>query len=636
MDELQKEYLLELIKNDQPIPADMKEVLFPTTKEEYELVYAGKMRKEDILSNEDGTFPLPLQVERVFNGDKFEAFEDDWKNLLVFGDNLQFLKTIYEDKDPLIKGKVKGKVKLIYIDPPFATLDEFQSPTGAKAYNDKKQGAEFLEFLRRRLVVAREIIADDGSIYVHMDEKMGHYVKIIMDEVFGKNNFQREIVWRIGWISGYKSKANNWIRNHDVIYYYTKNNENILFNKEYIPYPEDYVRRDGKKPTGVGMPIEDTWNCNELDDLNSIQIMSFSNEKVGYPTQKNENLLERIIKASTNPGDLVMDFFGGSGTTMSVAEKMNRRWITCDLGKLSYFTMQKRLLTIADSKHLYSSEKYGTNPKSFLTAKLGMYDLKETLSMEWERYRSFVSQLFEFNLEKNFINGVEFDGIKRSYPVKIFNYNKYSDIKIDNVYLENLYASLGHSTPKRIYIVSPATRVLFLADYEEINDTKFYFLNVPYEMIRELHKAPFVKFRQPKSKARINEIEEMKGFQFIDKPEVSCKLVEDNNYLEFIIDKFESYSMQHGKVDDFSTLSSIYVDYDNNNDYFLMDDVRFWDEIESEKKEDNDTEIRKDKNNQINQIVWRFEKDTLGDNPMFIISDIYGNNFKVIPQKEVK
>lgn len=91
--------------------------------------------------------------------------------------------------------------------------------------------------------------------------------------------------------------------------------------------------------------------------------------------------------------------------------------------------MQKRLLTIADSKHLYSSEKYGTNPKSFLTAKLGMYDLKETLSMEWERYRSFVSQLFEFNLEKNFINGVEFDGIKRSYPVKIFNYNKYSDIK---------------------------------------------------------------------------------------------------------------------------------------------------------------------------------------------------------------
>lgn len=94
MDELQKEYLLELIKNDQPIPADMKEVLFPTTKEEYELVYAGKMRKEDILSNEDGTFPLPLQVERVFNGDKFEAFEDDWKNLLVFGDNLQ-IESVY-------------------------------------------------------------------------------------------------------------------------------------------------------------------------------------------------------------------------------------------------------------------------------------------------------------------------------------------------------------------------------------------------------------------------------------------------------------------------------------------------------------------------------------------------------------
>src|SRR5699024_4232553 len=118
--------------------------------------------------------------------DKFESFEDDWKNMIVFGDNLQLLKTIYEDKDPLIKDKVKGKVKLIYIDPPFATQDEFQNKEGAKAYNDKKQGAEFLEFIRRRLVLAREILADDGSIYVHLDQKMGHYVQAIMDEVFGK------------------------------------------------------------------------------------------------------------------------------------------------------------------------------------------------------------------------------------------------------------------------------------------------------------------------------------------------------------------------------------------------------------------------------------------------------------------
>ncbi|OPZ32586.1 MAG: Modification methylase MboII [Tenericutes bacterium ADurb.BinA124] len=539
MTDEQKKYLIELLENDMPIPEDMKYVLFPTLKEEYELVYAGKMRKEDLLANEDGTFPLPLQKDRVYKEVKSENRTDDWRNLIVFGDNLQFLKTIYENKDPLVKDKIKGKVKLIYIDPPFATQDEFSSKTGAKAYNDKKQGAEFLEFLRRRLILAREILADDGSIYVHMDEKMGHYVKVILDEVFGKNNFQREIIWRIGWISGYKSKANNWIRNHDVIYYYSKNNNNFIFNKGYIPYPDNYVRRDGKKPTGIGMPIEDTWNCSELDDLNSIQIMSFSTEKTGYPTQKNENLLARIIKASTNPGDIVFDFFGGSGTTMAVAEKLNRRWIMCDLGKLSYFTMQKRLLNIADSNNLINGEKYGKEPKPFMSCKLGMYDLKETLSMEWEKYKNFVSQLFEIKMEKNIINGVEFDGYKSRYPVKIFNYNKYKDTKIDITYLKNLSSSLGRSAPKEIYIISPATRVSFLADYEEINDTRFYFLNVPYEMILELHKVPFVKFRQPKSIQNINEIEEMKGFQFIDKPIVSCKLIESNDMVQFIIDEFK-------------------------------------------------------------------------------------------------
>lgn len=141
-----KEYIINLIKNDQPIPEDMKYDLFPTLQEEYELSYAGKMRKEDLLADQDGTFAVPLQVERIFNGDNYESFEDGWSNMIVFGDNLQLLKTINENKDPIIKDKVKKKVKLIYIDPPFATQDEFQNKDGAKAYNDKKQGAEFWSF----------------------------------------------------------------------------------------------------------------------------------------------------------------------------------------------------------------------------------------------------------------------------------------------------------------------------------------------------------------------------------------------------------------------------------------------------------------------------------------------------------
>ena len=199
--------------------------------------------------------------------------------------------------------------------------------------------------------------SQNGSIYVHLDATIVHYVKPIIDEVFGSNSFQREIVWRIGWISGYKSAANNWIRNHDTILYYVKDPNCYVFNKEYIPYPGDYVRRDGKKPTGKGYPIEDVWNANrsELDlrgedSLDSIQIKSFSQEKTGYETQKNESVLRRIINASSNPSDLVADFFCGSGTTLAVAEKLGRRWIGCDLGRWGIHVTRKRLLDIENCK----------------------------------------------------------------------------------------------------------------------------------------------------------------------------------------------------------------------------------------------------------------------------------------------
>ena len=171
------EDLIERLKKGENIPEDYKYKLFPTKQKEYELVYGGKMRKEDILANEDDVFPVPLQVEKVFNGNR-ETWNDGWKNMIVFGDNLQFLKTIYENKDPLIKDKVKGKVKLIYIDPPFATESDFEAQQGQKAYVDKAKGAEFVEFLRRRLIVAREILSDDGNIYVHLDYSWKCYMML--------------------------------------------------------------------------------------------------------------------------------------------------------------------------------------------------------------------------------------------------------------------------------------------------------------------------------------------------------------------------------------------------------------------------------------------------------------------------
>jgi adenine-specific DNA-methyltransferase len=352
-----------------------------------ELVWPGKY-------NEDGTLKevprvsLPFQViERVnesratrearkgqtlslfdvYEGKEGDTFEEGWRNKLIWGDNLLVMGSLLE--------KFAGKIDLIYIDPPFATGADFsftteigeaglevekeQSILEEKAYRDT-WGAGFVSYLdmmRDRLVLMRELLSPTGSIYVHLDATVGHYVKALMDEVFGNDSFQREIVWRIGWISGYKSAAKNWIRNHDMILFYVKTPGEFTFNKEYIPYPSGYERRGGEKPTGQGYPMEDVWNANPFefelkgeDSLDSIQIKSFSQEKTGYATQKNESILRRILKASSNPGDLVADFFCGSGTTLAVAEKLGRRWIGCDLGRWAIHVTRKRLLSIPNCK----------------------------------------------------------------------------------------------------------------------------------------------------------------------------------------------------------------------------------------------------------------------------------------------
>lgn len=303
----------------------------------------------------------------IYEGKEGDTFEAGWKNKLIWGDNLLVMGSLLE--------KFAGKIDLIYIDPPFATGADFsftteigeaglevekeQSILEEKAYRDTWGAGvvSYLDMMRERFVLMRELLAPTGSIYVHLDATVGHYVKAIMDEVFGAESFHREIVWRIGWISGYKSAAKNWIRNHDMILFYVKTPGQFTFNKEYIPYPPGYVRRGGEKPTGQGYPVEDVWNANPFefelkgeDSLDSIQIKSFSQEKTGYATQKNESILRRILKASSNPGELVADVFCGSGTTLAVAEKLGRRWIGCDLGRWAIHVTRKRLLGIENCK----------------------------------------------------------------------------------------------------------------------------------------------------------------------------------------------------------------------------------------------------------------------------------------------
>ncbi len=306
--------------------------------------------------------------EGLFEGKPME--NAPWINRLIYGDNLLAMAALLAGDEKTSLPSLRGKVDLVYIDPPFDSKADYrtkihlpgsdisQKPTVIEqfAYSDtwKDGTASYLRMICPRLILLHELLADTGSIYVHLDWHVGHYVKILMDEIFGKENFQREIIWRIGWVSGYKSADQNWVRNHDTILYYNKG-KNHVFNKEYLPYPEGYVRRDGNAPNGRGFPIEDTWNCSEGDRLDSIQIMSFSREKVGYATQKSEALLERIIKASSNEGDLVLDVFAGSGTTASVAEKLKRRWISVDIGKPSALIQRKRFIDNGAKPFLYQS-----------------------------------------------------------------------------------------------------------------------------------------------------------------------------------------------------------------------------------------------------------------------------------------
>ena len=578
------------------------------------------MRKEDILADQDGTFAVPLQVEKIYNGER-EKFKDDWRNMLVFGDNLQFLKTLYKNEDPLIKDKVKGKVKLIYIDPPFATEDEFQNKDGVKSYSDRKQGSEFIEFLRKRLLLAKEILSNDGSIFVHCDWRMSAYIRAILDEIFGKEKFVNEI---IVCYSGPTNQKNNFPRKHDNIFFYRKGNS-FTFNNETtrIDYKksnfttgktslagradDDYLRQLDEQ----GKQIEDYWT----DIRTGSHIPKNIRENASnYPTHKDEKLLERIIRAVTNENDIVLDFFGGSGVTAAVSEKLNRKWITCDIGKFSFYATQKRLLNIQNSLNLENPKKlYNKLAKTFVTVNTGIYDLKKMQELNQDKYIEFVLQLFEVTPKKQTKKGFAFHGERKDgYPVIVWDFWNNKESNLDIFFLENLHQTLGKSVSKRVYIIAPANAVDFISDFHELDDVRYYFLKIPYQIIKELHPKDFAKIRQPKSKKNVNDLDNAIGFHFSLQPEVEATF-EDN---KLIIKKFISNFREeetNKELENFESLSMVVIDNNyNEKDGFIMSDCVFSEDIESV------------------QSTLHIPLQNTGDNICVIFIDIYGNEFKQV------
>jgi DNA modification methylase len=385
----------------------------------------------------------PLKTGLKYDIPKFEDLEKNWQNLLFYGDNKDVLAT-------LLELGFRGKIDLIYIDPPFMSGADYVRKVELRGlketrtdiddadllqqtmYFDMWKNDAYLQFMYERLQLLRELLAETGSIYVHLDWHVGHYVKFLMDEVFGEENFRNAIVWkytrRLGATTKFPSK-------YDFILFYTKGG-NYKFNPIYKSINEltldekDKILRWYKDEDETGkyqvvgtfdgkikkiyldeektLQLDDVWA-----DIEPPNIFGGSRaEYIGFQTQKPEALLERIIKASSNPDDLVLDCFIGSGTTAAVAQKLGRRWIGCDINKGAIQITSKRLQKIILEQIKNKETKY----PSFAIYKVNNYDLQllrtEAIELAVQHIgiqRTKTDSFFDGTLGRNLVKIIDFN-----------------------------------------------------------------------------------------------------------------------------------------------------------------------------------------------------------------------------------
>ena len=394
-----KNRIIELIKSGGKLP---KEDIYKLFADEEDVFLFWNGRKEDVTN-----IALPFhsiehidepRKETVKSGEMFEMFDmrgrqlKGWTNKLIWGDNKLILSSLANG--PLREEIEKqGGLKLIYIDPPFAvgadfgfdikiggeTAEKKQSIIEEIAYRDTwgKGISSYLTMMYVRLKLMHNLLAKDGSIYVHCDWKVSAYMRLLLDDIFGKENFINEVIWHY---KRWPTPSRDWQKMHDLILFYAKVKSKQIFNRIYGPRTEETEKRwknkkivashdnDGKRipsqsenDDSEGAPLDDVWNISIIAPV--------AHERLDYPTQKPEALLERIIKASSNEGDLIADFFCGSGTTAAVAEKLGRKWITTDLGRFAIHTTRKRLIGV--QREL---QKNGKDFRAFEILNLGKYE----------------------------------------------------------------------------------------------------------------------------------------------------------------------------------------------------------------------------------------------------------------------
>ncbi len=387
----ERELIANLVRDGKPVPARYIPSISDTPLKT-ELIWPGKSPVVD-------STVLPFQsIEHIDEPRKeasqqFDLFSmseatgrqsGGWTNKLIWGDNKLILSSI--TNGPLRSEIEKvGGIKLIYIDPPFDVGSDFSMDIeiGEESFTKKPSVVEevayrdtwgrgqdsFLAMIYGRLLLMKDLLAEDGSIYLHCDWRLNSSLRIILDEIFGPENFKNEIIWWYKDPSG--TVKNSFKKKHDSILFYTKS-ENNIFNMDEVreSYSEGTLKQAENKTISFGRETKVNPLGKAPVDVWDIPIInSQAKERLGYPTQKPEALIEKIIKASSNPGDIICDFFAGSGTTLAVAEKLGRKWIGSDLSRFAIHTSRKRLISIQRE-----SSELGQPFRAFEILNLGGYE----------------------------------------------------------------------------------------------------------------------------------------------------------------------------------------------------------------------------------------------------------------------
>ena len=440
----EKRDIIKYLEAGKSLPDKYRFLLFDTDRE-VELLWNGKT---DEVENMVLPFQVIEHIDEPRSEDKISAqatlFDTSgrqikgWSNKLIWGDNKLILSSL--KNGPLRKQiEAEGGLKLVYIDPPFDVGADFSMniEIGEESFTKKPsvieeiayrdtwgKGADsFIAMIYERLKLIHGLLADDGSIYVHCDWRVSAFMRMCLDEIFGKNNFRNEIIW---YYSTLGRPDDKFAQKHDTIFCFGKTNK-TYFNQEgaKVPYSEDYIKshfRDIDEQGRVcrkrfdagkwrvyypdaGMIPNDVW---EIPYENSM-----SKERLDYPTQKPVALLERIIKSSSKENDLVADFFCGSGTTLAVAEKLNRKWIGTDLGRFSIHTTRKRMIGV--QREL---KKAGKDFRAFEILNIGRYEREKFLGVN-KNLREEEKRIQRENKEKEFVKLIL--SAYKAEPIDSFN-----------------------------------------------------------------------------------------------------------------------------------------------------------------------------------------------------------------------